>query len=571
MNYKKCLFMLSFAFYLPSTPPLHASSESSHHRHHHHRHCHHHSRNDTTQADYVIVGVGTAGAVLAKELSDDRKTSVIALQIGENLTQDPLIKFSDNALFTVLSGLIGPPLYQNGLGIPQVDADNRELLWMLATPEGGASSINAGAYCRGTNQVYSQWEAIAGPEWSVNRILATYKKLEDYNGQTPKSNHTRGHHGPIDVRQVQDPTDVSLTFTQAAINATGLPFVLDYNDPKTPVGVSSQWQYTQSGPDGELRVSSATAFLNKKVMTPDGHGVNGRKLLVIFESTALRTIWEGNTAIGVEYINNGEVKQVFAKKGVIVSAGLYSSPFLLHSGVGPASLLQSLGIPVVFNNPNVGQGLADQPRVVTLFTSNPLDTPLESSPGIFAQVSWLPDPVPGADPTKREIRIATINPIPGITAALVDLCQPRSRGSVSINSPNPLDPPVINQGEFTNSEDLQLYVHAFQNYVQNINLALQAIDPFYQLVFPDPAILNDPDLIRAFVKDQVGSNQHFQSHCRMAPIEQGGVVDSTGHVYGVQNLIVADNSIVPQNMDGSPMASAYLIGANIARLLKNKK
>ncbi len=564
MNYKKSLFMLSFICGLSSAFLLQASCG-----HHHRPHCHRENR--SSQADYVIVGVGTAGAVLAKELSDDHQTSVIALHIGENLSQDPLIKFSENVIFTVPDLLVGPPLYINGEGVPQPNADNKQLVWGIALPEGGASSVNAGAYCRGTNQVYAQWEAIAGPEWSINRILEIYKKLETYHGETTNP-AARGHHGPIDVRQVQDPSNVALKFSLAMLNIDPLrkPFslIVDYNDPKTPIGVSPQLQYTQKGENGELRVSSVTAFLNKKVVTPDGYGVNGRKLRILFESRGLRTLWEGNKAIGVEYLNNGQIKQVFAKKGVIVCAGLFSSPFLLHSGVGPAALLQSLGIPVIFNNPNVGQGLADQPSVFTVFTSNPMDTPLEQSAGLFTQIAWLPDPDPHTDSTKREIRIATINPIPGFTAALVDLCQPLSRGSVSINSPNPLDPPVINQGEFTNPEDLELYVRAFQVYMQNLHLNLQATDPLYQLIIPPPEILNDPDLIRDFVKFQVNSDQHFQSHCRMAPFDQGGVVDSTGHVYGVQNLIVADDSIVPQNMDGSPMASAYLIGANIARLLK---
>lgn len=530
---------------------------------------HHRCGEDRTlQADYVIVGVGTAGATLAKKLTDDHKTSVIALHIGENLTQDPLIKFTENVPITVIDGLIGPPFYETGETTPQPNANNRELIWSLALPEGGASSINAGAYCRGTDQIYAQWEAVAGPEWSVRRISSLYKNLENYHGETTNPK-TRGHHGPLEVRQVplRETSQTALTFSQAMIAGTGFPFVLDYNDPLTPIGVSPQFQYTQKGPRGALRVSSATAFLNKKVMTPDGHGVNGRKLRVLFESRALRTIWEGNKAIGVEYLTDGEIKQVFAKKGVIVCAGLYSSAFLQYSGVGPASVLAPLGIPVIFNNPNVGQGLADQNQVLALFTTNPLDFPTEND-NIFSQIAWLP--APGGDPTKRVIRLSTTTPFPGLSVMLVDLCQPKSRGSIIINSPNPLAPPVIDLGEFTNPDDLFVYVATFQTYIKNINNALRTIDPAYQLILPDPAILDDAGLIIEYVKSLVASNQCFQCHCRMAPFEQGGVVDSTGHVYGVQNLIVADDSIVPVAMDGTPMASAYLIAANIARLLQKR-
>lgn len=515
-------------------------------------------------ADYVIVGVGTAGAVLAKELSDDHKTSVVALHIGENLTEDPLIKFAENAGFTVLDALFGFPYYQNGETIPQINADNRELLWAMALPEGGASSINAGAYCRGTNQVYSQWEAIAGPKWSVNRILDLYKRLETYHGQTDNP-AARGYNGPLSIRQVAQPSQVSQTFTQAVINATGFPFVLDYNDPNTPIGASSQLQYTQS-PDGILRVSSATAFLNEDVMTPDGYGVHGRKLRVLFESPGLRTIWKGNKAIGVEYSSNGKTKKVYAKKGVIVCAGVRSSTFLMHSGVGPKALLKSLDIPVVFDNPNVGQGLADQPGCRTIFTSDPADTPIiNSDSGLFTQISWLP--VPGGDATVRELRLATANPVPGITLALFDLCQSLSRGSITINSKNPLDPFVMNLGTFNNSADLETFQKGFQVYYSAINTAIQQLNPSYQLIYPDPAILNDLNALTDFIKNSVSCNEHFQSHCRMAPQDQGGVVDSSGFVYGVENLIVGDDSIVPLCMDGSPMASAYLIAANIAQQL----
>lgn len=543
-------------------------------------------------ADYVIVGVGSAGGLLAKKLTDDKKTSVIALHSGQNFTNSFIIKYAKNTVFSVLSVLLGSPLpfdpsslnlpanikaqfeellqltanaakplYETGASIPQVNADNRQILWAIPFPLAGGTSVNAGAWCRGTNELFSQWEAIAGPEWSVANILAIYKELEKYHGKT-KNPKARGHHGPLSVRQ-DSPSKLSKVFNKAVTAATGFPFIIDYNDPKTPIGVS-QLQLTRKGDDSFFRVSSATAFLNYQVMKRDGTGVDGRKLQVLFESTGLRTIWDGNKAIGVEYMQNGTVKQAYAKKGVIVCAGLRSSPFLLQSGVGPTGLLTSLGIPVVYDNPNVGQNLADQPNTVLVFSSNPNDSNVNGN-GVFSQISWLP--APGGDPTSRQIRFTTLDIIPGITGGVLDLCQPLSRGSVSINSAEPLAPPVIDLGVLSNSNDLDLFVSAYSTYVKNINIQLQEIDPLYQLIYPDPAILDNPALITEFIRGAVGSNFHFQSHCRMAPLTQGGVVDSNGRVYGVQNLIVADNSINPQDMDGSPMATAYLVAANIARLL----
>jgi len=573
--------------------------------------------NGYPETDYIIVGVGTAGALFAKSLTDDKKTSVVAFHNGSNNDQSPLISNSENATFTVLDALIGLPFYQIASSIPQPNADNRNVDWVMAFPLGGASSINAGAYCRGTNQLYAQWEAIAGPLWSVNQILNIYKDLESYHGKTTNP-CARGFFGPLSVRQNPNPSPVALKFQQAVINATGLPSVLDYNDPNTPIGASSQFQYTQTGNNGEFRASSSITFLNKKVMNKKGYGVKGRKLRVVFNSTALKVIWKGNKAIGIEYVRNGKFKKAYARKGVIVCAGIQSSAFLLHSGVGPRALLNSLGIPVIFDNPNVGQGLADQPHIVMLYTTNPNDTlsginilplfqfnqvisafentsigeqsfqalnlpiddlsvdfnllsklnkPVNTSSGLFSQFSWLP--APGGDPNIRALRFTIANPLPGIAIAILDLVQPKSRGSITINTPDPCVPPVIDLGLLTNPDDLTLFQQGFQIYIKSINAALQAIDPEYQLIFPDPAIIDDIGLLTEFIKQEIGPNMHFQSHCRMAPLEQGGVVDSTGRVYGVKNLIVADNSINPVGMDGSPMASGYLVAANIARILKH--
>lgn len=560
MQFMKSFVLLSCFFCLFSHSFLQAkkSCDSSHS-----------NKNKTLRADYVVVGVGTAGALMAKRLSDDQKTSVIALHIGENLSDDPLIKFSEGAVITVPAAALPPdlvplPLYNNGSTIPQPSADDREILWSYPLPEGGGSAINAGAYCLGTKSLYAEWEAIAGPHWSVKKILRTFKKLETYDGETtdPKA---RGKHGPIMVRQAP-PSAVGINFTKAIVEATGVPEVLDYNAPNVNNYVCSQPQYTQTGKNGRLRVSSVTAFLNENVVTPDGQGVGKRKLRILFKSRGLKAIWEGNKAVGVEYLHNGEVKQVRAKKGVVICCGLQSSPFLLHSGVGPKALLESLGIEVKFDNPHVGTFLHDQPPVRLGFLSNSFDSPSEFQ-GLFSCFACLPDPR-GGDPNHRAVRIATIS-LPGlpITIGTLDLLDPKSSGSISINSADPLADAVINLGVLSDPDDLDLFCASLQVYIKEISVQLHKINPSYNLVFPSPEILEDKALTIAFVRETVGTNLHYQSPCRMAPWDQGGVVNSRGYVYGVENLIIADDSIVPKPMNGSPMAFAYLIAEIIAELL----
>jgi|694.fasta_scaffold05726_5 choline dehydrogenase-like flavoprotein len=563
------------------------------------------------QVDYIVVGAGTAGATIAKMLSDNPNTSVLVLHNGKNLSQNPDIKLTKNAIFTVISTLFGPPLSITGETTPQPNIDDRMLNWVMGLPEGGATAINAGAWARGTDQIYSQWEAFGGPEWSTAIIENLYKSLENYVGTTSNSS-TRGVGGPLNIRQVPTPTPFSFKFTQAIAVATGVPIVIDYNDPFTPIGASTQLQYTQIGANGQFRLSSANAFLNRKIVTPSGKGAKGRKLNVKLKSRALRTIWKGNKAIGVEYFHQGKIEKAYAKKGVIVCAGLFSSAFLMHSGVGPKKALESLGIKVKYDNPNVGQALADQNLLIIAWTTNPADTPICSNntcsipknlPGglslnelnpalfsslstadqmqlinailcngcafpensIFAQIAWLP--APGGPPDVRQVRFNSVNPFPGIAFTLVDLVQPLSRGSISLKSFNPFVAPVISEGTFSNASDLNLYVQTFQTYIKQLNATLHQMDDKYELLFPPEEIIDDVELLTAFIKNAVMSNQCWQSHCRMAPLNQGGVVNGRGQVYGVENLFLADDSIVPVPMDGTPMASAYLIAANIARLL----
>ena len=202
-------------------------------------------------ADYIVIGVGTAGATISKLLSDDPNTSVLAIHNGKNLNSDPDIALSRNGIFAVISTLTGADFSQVGLTTPQPSVNNRELPWAIAVPEGGASSINAGAWAGGSNELYSQWEPIAGPEWSTTQINSIYVALENYHGET-QDPAARGFNGPVDVRQIPA-TAFATKFTQAEIAATGVSLVIDYNDPNATIGISPQMQVTQSGPKWRIQ------------------------------------------------------------------------------------------------------------------------------------------------------------------------------------------------------------------------------------------------------------------------------------------------------------------------------
>ena len=192
---------------------------------------------------------------------------------------------------------------RQALTTPQPDADNRNFMWIYALPFGGASAVNATGYARGTTQVYSQWESINGPNWSMTRILNTFKELENYTGLTITPD-ARGTNGLLPVWQQPTITRMSFFVFLPALQAAlpGIPIVVDYNDPTVSNCIDPRAQYTQTGASGELRASSAMSFLNNTVIDNNGYGVNGRQLRVIFNATADNIIWDGNKAVGVSVL-----------------------------------------------------------------------------------------------------------------------------------------------------------------------------------------------------------------------------------------------------------------------------
>ncbi|MGZ3727282.1 MAG: GMC family oxidoreductase [Pseudobdellovibrio sp.] len=553
----------------------------------------------TETADYVIVGGGTAGSVLAKKLSDDNQTSVAVLHNGPNLNSDSLITQSENAAISNLYGFTGTtPLYASGQTTVQANANNRTLLWGYPLPFGGESAVNTSDYARGTNQVYSQWETLNGANWSTTRIANTFKEIENYSGLTITAN-ARGTTGLLPVWQVPALTQIALNVFLPALQSAlpGIPSVVDYNDPTVSNAIDSRVQYTQTGATGELRASSAISFLNNTVIDSSGSGISGRKLSVIFNATADTIIWANNKAVGVIYYEDGVAKSIYANKAVIIADGIKNAALLMRSGVGPASVLKPLHIPVLYNNPNIGKNLKEQYHLQFIYQTNPAHSavlPLIAIPGPvatafdltnlghqfltdigssvsaqnsqFFESAWLPA-VGGSSSDARVFHFYATNPVPGFAVVSFDMLQPESSGTVTISSTDHSVEPTVNPGVLTSSTDLTNYTDGVKVYIKNITDQLALNDPLYQMVYPNPAILTVDASVRAFIASDISMSLNFQGHCKMAPLNQGGVVDNTGHVYGVENLIVADNSIAPVAMDGSPMASDYMIADNIGNII----
>lgn len=518
--------------------------------------------------DYIVIGTGPAGSVLAKTLSDNKRNSVLLLEAGENNDDDVPIRNSTFA--PLLQGLFFANYFWQGQGTPQEELNNRVFPWTGGRLLGGASSVNRELYVRPTPSVIEKWEELLGPIWSNNAVIKRFKELEDYNGKT-NNPQFRGFNGRLDVRQAPiNPTNMAEKFALAIERATGFAEILDYNDPETPIGPYTRNQYTQE-PDGS-RESADTAFLSDDVIDEKGNGVNGRRIKLLTKSTVLHiTFNKCKEADGVVFLKEGQFYKAFAKKKVIVSAGFKSPALLMQSGIGPADELKAAGIPVVLDNPNVGQHMANHSIIPITFSTNPNDIPVPPDDVNAHLISgaFLPDPT-GLNPNLRQIQIEPFFSGNTLVAGISPI-QPNSRGNVKIQTNDPLKIELGDEEFLDDPTDLQMLKNTFKTYVLNIANELNKIDPAYKLLTPTPDIINNDTQLENFIKQNLSLTFHEQSTLRMARSKEEGVVNNKGEVFGVKNLIVADNSIIPFTVDGNTSATAYLIGLTIAQLLLEEK
>lgn len=520
--------------------------------------------------DYIVVGTGPAGSVVTKELSDDGRNSVLALEAGGNFSNDRLIRDSKFAVPIVLFEDFAPQFYIPGHGTPQKGAAGRIFPWTGGRLLGGGSSVNNEQYVRPSVAVMDKWERLLGPIWSPEEMVRRFTELENYNGETTDPS-ARGSNGRLHIRQTQvNPTNMTKKVVEAISDATGYQEVFDYNDPNTPLGPFTSYQLYQRS-DG-VRDSADTAFLSSDIMTPTGNGVAGRRLQVSFRSTVTRVLFSRNRAIGVEYIKDGKSRYAYARKKVILSAGITSVPILMHSGIGPAYALEKYGIPIIFNNENVGQHYADHPSVAATFSTNPNDRafPPHDPNSLYAGGAFLPDPSPNANRHRRGIQMFAQAGSGNVMAIGAILLQPKSRGSAVIQDRDPLKVILGDQGYLANEADLETLKYTYKVYIKEIAEQLSAIDDNYQLLNPSLDIINDDAKLEQFIQENLAPGFHPQSMNRMGTGPEDSVVDARGHVHGVQNLVIADDTIIPFTVDGNTSAPAFLIGKTIAeQLLKD--
>ncbi len=386
--------------------------------------------------DYVVVGAGAAGSVLAHRLTEDPGTRVLVLEAG-GPDDDPRIRRP-----SAFRQLLETPFNQAFTTAPEPGLDDREISWPRGRGWGGSGSISAMVYVRGHASDFDRWERAGNPGWGYDDVLPYFKKAENQE-RGPSEYHGVG--GPQNVADPRWVSPLSEAFVEAALQV-GLPRNEDFNGPRQEgVGL-----YQVNQKNGE-RHSAADAYLRPAL---------GRSNLTV-ESRArvTRVLFEGPRAVGVAYVRDGRPHEARAAREVILSAGtIGSAQLLLLSGIGPAEPLRALGIPVIADLPGVGENLQDHPRVAITYASRqPLELsdaeqeraereyaeartgPLASNgigAGAFVRIS--PD-----DPAPAVQIMLTANPAAGTFSVHAALMHPASRGTLRLRTADPGEPPIL--------------------------------------------------------------------------------------------------------------------------------
>ncbi|MEK8050428.1 GMC family oxidoreductase N-terminal domain-containing protein [Ideonella sp. DXS22W] len=530
--------------------------------------------------DYVVIGGGSAGCVLAARLSEDPAVQVALLEAGVDDTS-PLIHCPAGLALMARS----PALNWGFETVPQPGLNGRRGYQPRGKVLGGSSSINAMIYIRGQRQDYDGWAADGNPGWSFDEVLPYFRRAE-HNTRLNGALHGRG--GPLQAQDLGTPNPGAARFIQAGQQA-GLPLNDDFNGERQE-GVG--W-YQVTHRDGE-RCSSAKAYLTPARGRPN--------LTVITGAQATRLLLDGRRVTGVEYVGRDRVpRQAHAHREVLLSAGALQSPqLLLLSGIGPGAQLQRFGIPVALDLPGVGANLHDHIDVVEVMHAPGALGTRElfglSLHGLWQAVGdlreWRRQRTGRFTTNFAEagafFRTDPTEPVPdvqlhfvigklvnhGRTTVLghgwsthVCLLHPKSRGTLQLASPDPLAAPAIDPGFLSHPDDLPRLVKGFQRMRQiTAQPALAALGG--RPVAASREVRTEAQ-IADFIRRYADTIYHPVGTCRMGPDAAGGaVVDAQLRVHGIAGLRVVDASAMPRIVGGNTNAPTIMMAEKAADLIR---
>ncbi|KAF8521763.1 GMC oxidoreductase [Hysterangium stoloniferum] len=578
--------------------------------------------------DYVIVGGGTAGCVLASRLSENPNATVLLVEAGQSHKRTFFTKFPMG-----FAKLLKTKADWEYYSAPQENLNNRQVYMPRGKILGGTSSLNACIYHRCSPQDFNSWAANGAEGWSYDELHPYFMKSEGYAASASKPDVKLKDHGFNGPWKTSEPDVAPLHHViMEACAVLGIPWSPDLNTPNGTLGASS---FTAFIDTKGRRTSSATAYL-----TPDV--LSRRNLTIIVKSRVDKILFDTNTsisrprAIGVEFsqARNSPRYRVHARKEIIICAGAFNTPqVLLLSGIGPAADLEEKGIEVIKDLPAVGQNLFDHQscgalcvRTKAAFSWDYLAKPL---PGVFALVQWLlkhkgpltslpcqggaflrsDNPSISFESNKNEgdqdIQIADLTSglkspdiefmwfpvlvvnngfsaapanMQGMTISALAL-KPESVGRVFLKTTSVWDKPIIHSNFFSSENDMKLIICATR-----LLLKLIKTEPLASIVestplpgksynFLWPGNVSDPDEItdeqlREWICKNTSPAYHPTSSARMGISEKSSVIDSKLCVHGVDGLRVVDASAFPTQVSGHPCAVVIAMAEKAADLIK---
>ncbi|HMT17669.1 MAG TPA: choline dehydrogenase [Ottowia sp.] len=522
--------------------------------------------------DYVIVGAGSAGCVLAARLSEDPHTQVTLLEAGPT-DHSPLIHCPAGIALMARTGQVNWGFET----VPQAALNGRRGYQPRGKVLGGSSSVNAMIYTRGHPSDYDAWAAAGNAGWGWDEVLPFFK-LAEHNERGADAFH--GARGPLNVKDLPEPNPFSLAFVEAGVQA-GYPRNPDFNGiEQEGVGL-----YQVTHRNGE-RCSVAKAYLTPHLGRPNLHVITG--------AHATRVLIEGGRAVGVAYVRDGREEQVRAEREVLLCAGALQSPqLLLLSGIGPGEHLRQHGIAVRHELPGVGGQLHDHPDVVQVW-----DVPgARELFGLSPAGAWRAARGLGQWRRERTGMLTTnfaeggafLKSDPGLSAPDLQLhfvvgmlvnhgrstvwghgfschvcvLRPKSRGSVRLASADPLAAPAIDPALLSDPEDMRLMVRGFRQMRELLGHPALAQHGGRER---SAAVRSDAE-IEAFIRRYADAIYHPVGSCRMGSGAQD-VVDAQLRVHGLAGLRVVDASIMPSVVAGNTNAPVVMIAEKAAQMLR---
>lgn len=561
-------------------------------------------QDDILIADYVIIGSGPGGAQLAKQLTDDHRYSVILIESGPNYDQDPTVyETTINNITNKMLNVEREKYCQPWFTEPEPTVNNRKLFYVSGKMLGGTSSLNGAQYSRSTVQFHQEFADFTGSDvWAPSpELFEIYRECENYQGTTELESN-RGRSGPVNIRQAPEKeTHVSRQIADVYSKVLGIPLVDDPNtdtiEHPQPVSVFTRWQLFEK-PDG-TRTSASRVFISPYVesspVSPDiFYGKDGRKLVVMCKTTVDTITFEGNRATGViafpqftqDKNQMNRKLQIKANIEVICSAGVNTPLILQRSGIGDEEFLKRMGIPVIFNNPNVGKHHLDGPMVLFQVTGPKGSVPENDPRAMFCGGSFLPDIgtkyqrgylleiMPTPQSTEQDNLFNFSKDQDGKSQTIIwDLLQLRSRseGSIEISSRDPFVAPKIVENILTDPQDVLELKEAIQRYIVTpIDNLIKEYPQDYSYLYPSRDVLVDTTpggKLEQFLKEGTYNTYHYCGTSRAGKDPSTSVVDPVGKVFGVEQLRIVDASIIPVQPDSTMTALILMISRRIGQVI----